>query len=154
MEQRKRPWFLLSSHGLCLAYVFRNPDARVSEIAGAIGLTERRTTQIIRDLEEADYLLVEYQGRRKRYSVNGSAMGRHPLFANLPLEKSILPVLRTIAMESSRTGAASGPINRDTAESRLAAIKHRQEELAAEYEALLRQIEETIDTPEDALSVC
>ena len=47
------PWMLLSNHGHVLLYVDTYPDARLREVAAAIGITERATHNIITELEEA-----------------------------------------------------------------------------------------------------
>jgi len=61
-----------------LVYVHRNPDARVRDIATAVGITERAAQTILSDLEESGYLRKTKVGRRNTYSVNTRGSFRHP----------------------------------------------------------------------------
>lgn len=71
------PWMLLSNHGHVLLYVDTYPDARLREIAAAIGITERATHKIITELEAAGYVTRERMGRRNRYDVHREVPLRH-----------------------------------------------------------------------------
>ena len=71
------PWMLLSNHGHVLLYVDTYPDARLREIAAAIGITERATHKIITELEAAGYVTRERLGRRNRYDVHREVPLRH-----------------------------------------------------------------------------
>jgi DNA-binding transcriptional ArsR family regulator len=70
-------WMLLSNHGHVLLYVDTYPDARLREIAAAIGITERATHKIITELEDAGYVTRERLGRRNRYDVHREVPLRH-----------------------------------------------------------------------------
>jgi predicted transcriptional regulator len=59
-------------------YVHRNPDARVRDIATAVGITERAAQTILSDLEEDGYLSKTKVGRRNTYGVNPKGQFRHP----------------------------------------------------------------------------
>jgi DNA-binding MarR family transcriptional regulator len=74
----QRTWTLLTNHGHVLVHVSRNPDARIRDIAAAVGITERATLNILRDLAEAGYLTRVPQGRRTHYEVNLHRPFRHP----------------------------------------------------------------------------
>ena len=63
----------LSSHGNVVVYLDEHPDARVREIADAVGITERGLHDRLGAVEERYALRV---GRRNRYIVITS---RHPL---------------------------------------------------------------------------
>jgi DNA-binding Lrp family transcriptional regulator len=63
-------WSFLTSHGLVLAYVGRNPDRTGREIAQAVGITERAVRTIVADLWAAGYLEPEKVGRRNRYRID------------------------------------------------------------------------------------
>lgn len=71
-------WTLLSNHGHVLVHIAREPDARISDIARVVGITERATQGIVADLADAGYLQVERVGRRNVYRVNSKAHFRHP----------------------------------------------------------------------------
>lgn len=70
-------WTLLTAHGRALVEIARNPESRMVDIAGVVGVTERTAQAIVADLEEAGYLSHERVGRRNRYTVNPSHTFRH-----------------------------------------------------------------------------
>lgn len=72
-------WTFLSNHAHVLIFLSGNPEARVSEVADAVGITERFTHKVIRELEAAGYLEVEKSGRRNNYRVVDRLKLRHPL---------------------------------------------------------------------------
>jgi DNA-binding MarR family transcriptional regulator len=74
----KADWTFLSNHGHVLIYISRDPEARISEIAKSVGITERRTQGIIADLEVAGYLEVVRIGRRNTYLIKKNLRFRHP----------------------------------------------------------------------------
>lgn len=71
-------WTFLSNHAHVLVHIARNPDARIADIARAVGITERATQGIVADLEQAGYLEIERVGRRNTYRVNRKGRFRHP----------------------------------------------------------------------------
>jgi len=75
---QRRKWTFLTNHGHVLVYIHRNPDARVRDIATAVGITERAAQTILADLEEGGYLNKTKVGRRNTYSVNARGTFRHP----------------------------------------------------------------------------
>jgi DNA-binding MarR family transcriptional regulator len=81
-EPAQRHWTLLTNHGHVLVHVHRNPDARIRDIAAAIGITERATLNILRDLEEGGYLQRVPRGRRTHYEVHADQPFRHPAEAD------------------------------------------------------------------------
>ena len=77
-----RSWTLLSNHGHILVWVSRHPDALIRDIAQAVGVTERATLSILRDLEEGGFLIRVPRGRRTSYVVNERRPFRHPVEAD------------------------------------------------------------------------
>lgn len=75
-------WTLLSNHGHVLVWVSRYRDARIREIAEAVGITERATLSILRDLEDGGYLTRVPAGRRTSYVINHRRPFRHPAEAD------------------------------------------------------------------------
>jgi DNA-binding MarR family transcriptional regulator len=73
------PWTFLSNHAHALLYLAQHPDARLRDIADAVGITERFTHTVVADLIEAGYLTSTKQGRRNTYQVNDELTFRHPL---------------------------------------------------------------------------
>ncbi len=68
-------WTFLTNHSHVLICLERQPDLRLRDVAEMVGITERAVQRIIADLEEADVLSHEKEGRRNRYHVNK----KHPL---------------------------------------------------------------------------
>ena len=73
-----RTWTFLTNHGHVLIYLARNPDARVRDIADAVGITERATMAILGDLVDGGYVTRSRVGRRNTYEVRSDAALRHP----------------------------------------------------------------------------
>lgn len=70
-------WTFLTNHSHVLVCLAADPELRMREIAELVGITERATQRIIAELVEGGYLVKERDGRRNRYTVNGSASLRH-----------------------------------------------------------------------------
>lgn len=70
-------WTLLTGHGHVLVEIARDPEARIRDIATAVGLTERSVQAIVADLEMAGYLTRTRNGRRTIYNVNHNSLFRH-----------------------------------------------------------------------------
>jgi DNA-binding MarR family transcriptional regulator len=68
---RDRRWSFVTNHARVLAYIAANPNARLRDIAAAVGITERTAGQIVTDLEQAGYLSKSRDGRRNQYAVDG-----------------------------------------------------------------------------------
>lgn len=83
-------WTFLSNHGHLLVHLSREPDAKIKEMAEAIGITERRTQSILSDLEVSGYITITRTGRRNTYQVNAKKKFRHPAEA----DKSVSELLR------------------------------------------------------------
>jgi DNA-binding MarR family transcriptional regulator len=71
-------WHFLTNHAQVLLCIDNDPDARMRDIAGTVGVTERAAQRIINDLVQAGYLRRERRGRRNRYQINRRARMRHP----------------------------------------------------------------------------
>lgn len=75
-------WTFLSNHAHVLVSLARDPDARLRDVAIAVGITERGVQKILRDLTDAGVLVRERVGRRNRYQINRRVPLRHPLEAH------------------------------------------------------------------------
>ena len=71
-------WTFLSNHGHVLVSLARDPDARMRDVAEAVGITERAVQQIVHDLVAQGYLVKVKVGRRNHYTVVRGAHLRHP----------------------------------------------------------------------------
>lgn len=72
-------WTFLSNHAHVLLMVARDPEARIRDIAQAVGVTERAVQRIVADLEAEGYLSHQREGRRNIYTVHPNRPLRHPL---------------------------------------------------------------------------
>jgi len=77
-----RQWTFLSNHGHVLICLARDPEARLRDVAQAVGITERAVQKIVADLEAASVLTRERTGRRNRYRLDAGRPLRHPLEAH------------------------------------------------------------------------
>lgn len=62
-------WSFLTNHARTLVYIAQHEDARLRDIADALGVTERTAFAIVTDLTTAGYVVKERDGRRNRYVV-------------------------------------------------------------------------------------
>jgi DNA-binding MarR family transcriptional regulator len=90
----KRQWTFLTSHGLVLLEVAREPDATVRELAERAGLTERQAHRVLADLEAEGYILRERVGRRNHYRINEHAPLRHPTNSEHDVGELLGPLAR------------------------------------------------------------
>jgi DNA-binding MarR family transcriptional regulator len=72
-------WTLLSNHGHVLICIANDPHIRLRDVAAQVGITERAVQRIVLELEQADMLRREREGRRNRYRINTQQPLRHPL---------------------------------------------------------------------------
>ena len=84
-ESKPVGWTLMETHGVVLFFIASSPDVTIREMSSALGLTERRISQVIRDLSDAEYIGVKRVGRRNAYSVNPDANFRHPTLSHIKL---------------------------------------------------------------------
>jgi hypothetical protein len=73
------PWTFLTNHAHVLLCVSLDPQARIRDLAGRVGITERAVQRIIAELEAEGYLDHEREGRRNVYRVNAHLPLRHPV---------------------------------------------------------------------------
>lgn len=80
---RKGLWTFLSNHAHVLVLLAGDPDARLRDLAGRIGVTERAVHRIVHDLEDAGVLEHVREGRRNHYTIHIERHLRHPLAAHV-----------------------------------------------------------------------
>jgi len=95
-------WTFLTNHAHVLLALTRDPEARLRDVAGLVGITERAAQRIVAELEEGGYLTRTRDGRRNRYEVHADVPLRHPLEHDHAIGE-VLGVLR-----DPRPGAAGG----------------------------------------------
>jgi DNA-binding transcriptional ArsR family regulator len=72
-------WTFLTNHAHVLLAIAREPEARMRDVAAAVGITERAVQRIVADLEAAGYVERVREGRRNRYAVREDLPLRHPI---------------------------------------------------------------------------
>lgn len=72
-------WTFLTNYGHVLVFVARNPEARIRDIAAAVGVSDRAAQTIVNELVDAGYLLKSRHGRRNNYRLNAERPFRHPI---------------------------------------------------------------------------
>src|ERR1700749_467045 len=97
-------WTFLSNHGNVIVYIDEHRDARLREIADAIGITERATHKLVSELVEEGYLTRTRVGRRNEYAVNCEQHLRHPALAGYTLHELLLGMTRRVPGAVKPTG--------------------------------------------------
>lgn len=81
MDDRAEPapssWTFVTTHTLVLLCIAENSEARMTDIAQKVGITERRVQTIVADLVDAGYLTRTRRGRRNHYEIDPSRPLRH-----------------------------------------------------------------------------
>ena len=75
----------METHGIVLFHIAAHPDLTTRQMSEDLDLTERRISQVIKDLATAELLHVTKTGRRNTYSINTEARFRHPTLAFIKL---------------------------------------------------------------------
>jgi DNA-binding MarR family transcriptional regulator len=70
-------WGFLTNHALVITFVVRHRGATVREIASGVGVTERATLAILRQLSDEGIVERTRDGRRTTYSVNFDRMAAY-----------------------------------------------------------------------------
>ena len=78
-------WSLMATHGVVLFYIVTHPQSTMREMSEALSLTERRISQVVRDLAEAGLVDVIRDGRRNTYVIHPEGHFVHPTLAHIPL---------------------------------------------------------------------
>jgi len=94
-----RHWTFLSNHGHVLVCLARDPDARLRDVALAVGITERAVQKIVSDLEEAGVVERVREGRRNRYRLFLDRPLRHPIEAHRSIGALLGMVLEPAALK-------------------------------------------------------
>ena len=102
-------WTFLSNHGHVLVCLARDPDARMRDVAEAVGITERAVQQIVRDLVAQGYLRKDKVGRRNHYEVVREASFRHELEAHVTLGEFVGLVVDGVPAVGRRRGPRAAP---------------------------------------------
>ena len=80
-------WSFLTNHAQVLLYIAHDPDARLIDVAAALGITERSAFAIVNDLARAGYVVKEKDGRRNRYEVQSHLLVPGPVIRSTTVEQ-------------------------------------------------------------------
>ena len=72
-------WTFLTNHAHVLLCLAADPDVRMRDVAGLVGITERAAQRILHDLTTAGYVSRTRVGRRNSYRLQLGQPMRHPL---------------------------------------------------------------------------
>lgn len=75
-------WTFLTNHAHVLLCLASDPAARLRDVAGRVGITERAVQHILRDLAAAGVVERTREGRRNRYTLHPETPLRHPVEAH------------------------------------------------------------------------
>jgi predicted transcriptional regulator len=81
MSSDQKRWTFVTNHTQVLLCIAHDENTRLRDIAQQVGITERATGRIVRDLEESGFITRRRIGRRTHYEVNREAPMRHALQA-------------------------------------------------------------------------
>lgn len=85
-------WSFLTNHARALLLIAHDPAARLRDVAGALGVTERTAYGVVADLTEAGYVIKVKDGRRNRYHIQEHL----PLRDSVSRERTIGDVLELL----------------------------------------------------------
>lgn len=117
-------WGFLTNHALILTYVVANPESTVREISAGVGVTDRATLAILRELDNEGIIERRRAGRRNTYRVNFdrlAAYRRHGTVAITPrpFVDGLISVLLAVAPRANGRGAHSGTVDSGALEPRI-----------------------------------
>ncbi len=72
-------WTLLSNYAQVLVCLANDSHIRLRDVSAQVGITERAVQRIVTELEQANILSRERDGRRNRYHIHTDQRLRHPL---------------------------------------------------------------------------
>jgi DNA-binding IclR family transcriptional regulator len=105
-----KTWTFLTNHAHVLLCLAAEPDARLRDVAGAVGITERAVQHIVADLAAAGVVERRREGRRNRYTVHPEAPLRHPIEAHRHVADLVALAPRALSVATAgRAAAAAGP---------------------------------------------
>ena len=79
LDRARHRWAFLSNHFLVLLAIAEEPGRRVRDISLLVGITERATQAILKDLVDERYLERTRVGRRNHYRVWRTGGLRHAM---------------------------------------------------------------------------
>jgi DNA-binding MarR family transcriptional regulator len=105
----KRTWGFLTNHALVLVYIIRHKDSTVRDISTGVGITERATLAILRELDLGGIVARHRDGRRNRYAVDFDRLAAYRREGTALLTPRIfIDGLIQVLLKMDGAGAADG----------------------------------------------
>ena len=82
-------WTFFSNHAHVLFCLYQDPSRTMREVSDVVGITERAVQRIVADLEEADILTRQKNGRQNTYHFSLKQPLRHDVEAHRTVEDII-----------------------------------------------------------------
>ena len=93
MSETGAGWSFFSNYAHVLVCLAENPLARLRDVAGRVGITERTAFRLISELDEAGIVKRVKEGRRNRYVIDGSVHLRHPIESHCTVDELLEMIL-------------------------------------------------------------
>lgn len=90
-----------------LLYIAQNPASTARRIAQAVGITERATQRLIRDLDEAGYITRTRVGRHNEYVVHRDRPVSGEVIGDIPVSALIDCLMCEVPSGAMRPGTSS-----------------------------------------------
>jgi hypothetical protein len=100
----EKPWRFLTNHTQVLLAIAQDPDIRLRDIAGQVGITERAVQRIVADLVRSGFVDCERVGRRNRYVVKRTAA-----MHNLPRQRTVGELIDLLGAVEADSGVPTDP---------------------------------------------
>ncbi len=100
-------WTFFSNYGHVLVCLAKNGEARLRDVAAEVGITERAVQKIVRDMQDAGFLVVSKQGRCNRYRINRRKALRHSLEARCTVGQLLSLISRPGAAPQEQPATAA-----------------------------------------------
>ncbi len=98
-------WKFLTNHAMVLNLIAQKPRITAREISTTIGITEKTTHNIIKDLEADGYITKKREGRRIKYSFDPDM----PLRSEI-LDKAVGDLLATLGWKRRQKSPPRKPV--------------------------------------------
>ena len=96
-------WTFITNHGAVLALVGQEGKITAREVAARLNITERSVMRIIKDLEEANYLVINRVGRVNHYQVNTAGTLRRLETRDVAVSRLLNALMDNIDVEEVTT---------------------------------------------------
>lgn len=82
-------WNFFTNHGHIIILLGKNCELTIKEIADTVGITERATQKIIKDLVDDGFIKIKKIGRKNSYKIIGRKRLRHEIEKDCKIEQII-----------------------------------------------------------------